>query len=378
MARDGCAQVPEGPGHVKDRMQVETTATLRGMECVDLTEVVSGDGAGREQAGLRIARSLERCGAVVVQDPRVRAELNDAYCDMMQRYFAQSAECKMRDARPELNFQLGVTPEYTERARDNSEYIAALSAEDRPVAATRGLDPKWRFFWRPGASDNVVPAAFEAEWRNTMDEWGFKLQDTMMLVSSLLAVGLGAEQDTFERMLQGGPHLLAPTGSDLFEIGQKMAKLGKDEALASPLPLAGFHYDLNFLTAHGKSTHGGLYIWTREGKRVPVSVPPGGVLLQAGIQLEILTAGRIQRGYHEVIALPEVVQRVVRECAENRACGWRVSSTVFGHIRSDQVLEPIEVCAQEEAASRYPPVQAAVQVLRELESIQLAPSDPVS
>ena len=38
--------------------------------------------------------------------------------------------------------------------------------------------------------------------------------------------------------------------------------------------------DLNLLTIHGKSRFPGLFIWLRDGRRVPVSVPDGCLLLQ--------------------------------------------------------------------------------------------------
>lgn len=67
-----------------------------------------------------------------------------------------------------------------------------------------------------------------------------------------------------------GNHLLAPTGSNLikYDIGTTFA---------------GVHYDLNFLTIHGKSRYPGLYIWLRSGEKVPVSIPNGCLLLQSGI-----------------------------------------------------------------------------------------------
>ena len=64
--------------------------------------------------------------------------------------------------------------------------------------------------------------------------------------------------------------------------------------------LAGYHYDLNFLTIHGKSRFPGLYVWLRNGKRVPVKVPPGHLIVQAGKQIEYLTAGHVLAGFHEV------------------------------------------------------------------------------
>ena len=63
---------------------------------------------------------------------------------------------------------------------------------------------------------------------------------------------------------------------------------------------AGYHYDLNFLTIHGKSRFPGLFVWLRDGRRIPVKIPPGCLLLQAGKQLEWLTGGYVKAGMHEV------------------------------------------------------------------------------
>jgi hypothetical protein len=69
-----------------------------------------------------------------------------------------------------------------------------------------------------------------------------------------------------------GPHLLAPTGSDLSRYGEGTV-------------FAGYHYDLNVMTIHGKSRFPGLFIWLRDGTRVPVRVPDGCLLLQVGKQV---------------------------------------------------------------------------------------------
>lgn len=70
-----------------------------------------------------------------------------------------------------------------------------------------------------------------------------------------------------------GPHLLAPTGSNL-------QKYGKEGTV-----FAGYHYDLNFLTIHGRSRFPGLSIWLRNDKKVEVKVPVGCLLIQAGKQV---------------------------------------------------------------------------------------------
>ena len=63
---------------------------------------------------------------------------------------------------------------------------------------------------------------------------------------------------------------------------------------------AGYHYDLNFLTIHGKSRFPGLAVWLQDGRRMPVSIPDGCLLIQAGKQIEWLTNGYIRGGMHEV------------------------------------------------------------------------------
>ena len=67
--------------------------------------------------------------------------------------------------------------------------------------------------------------------------------------------------------------MLAPTGSDLQKYGQEGTVL------------AGYHYDLNFLTIHGRSRFPGLNIWLRNGQKVEVKVPIGCLLIQTGKQV---------------------------------------------------------------------------------------------
>jgi hypothetical protein len=42
---------------------------------------------------------------------------NSSFIDMMEKYYDQSHEAKMKDVRPELSYQLGATPEFTEVPR---------------------------------------------------------------------------------------------------------------------------------------------------------------------------------------------------------------------------------------------------------------------
>lgn len=50
---------------------------------------------------------------------------------------------------------------------------------------------------------------------------------------------------------------------------------------------------------------------------------------------------------------------------------WRVSSTLFSHIASDNILEPLGKFATDEALQQYPPIKAGHHVQAELKAINL-------
>lgn len=83
-----------------------------------------------------------------------------------------------------------------------------------------------------------------------------------------------------------GPHLVAPTGAprthpthpphptnpnhqpthqqiiEYIPAGSDLARFGEKGTV-----FAGYHYDLNFLTIHGKSRFPGLHVWLRDGRK---------------------------------------------------------------------------------------------------------------
>lgn len=156
-------------------------------------------------------------------------------------------------------------------------------------------------------------------------------------LAEMAAAGLGLPESTFKDAGRYGPHILAPTSSDLQKYGQK------------DTILAGFHTDLNFLTIHGRSRYPGLHIWARNtGRRIPVKIPPGNYLLvQAGKQLEHLTGGLVKAGYHEVVVNEQTLQTI--ECRKEEVPDRplvRISSTFFWHLSSDFDLKPIPALSQ--------------------------------
>lgn len=321
---------------------------------------------------VQVAECLRTAGALVLRDPRCSARDNERFLDMMEKYFGQADHLKQQQARPDYHYQVGVTPEGVEVPRaavdaELQEEIARQPAEHR-ARLPRGADPKWRYMWRVGPrpsstqfaelnADPVVPSGFP-EWAAVMDGWGFKMIAAVEAVAQMAALGFSLQRDSFTALMDKGPHLLAPTGSDLAAHGRPGAVF------------AGYHYDLNFLTIHGRSRFPGLHIWLRDGRKVQVSVPDGCLLVQSGKQLEWLTGGECRAGMHEVVVTERTEAAMDRARLEGRSL-WRVSSTVFGHIASDALLQPLGRFAGAPRAADYPPILAGTFVERELSAIQL-------
>ena len=157
-------------------------------------------------------------------------EHNEEYIDLMEEYFEKTGELfysgeKVEEIKAEWMYQVGATPEFIEIARDHSEKILELNftPENMPVSPLKPIfDAKWRYMWkigeRPqGAADDfpkVIPRDFLL-WEKKMNKWGTKMLEAIFTLAEMSALGMGVSRDTFTKRMQGGAHLLAPTGSDL-------------------------------------------------------------------------------------------------------------------------------------------------------------------
>ena len=288
----------------------------------------------------KVAQSFHEYGILIIKDPRAQQHNNSDYIDLMEKYFESRGERlyagkKLEDAKPEYHYQVGVCPKELEIAREHTEKIQGYSDENKPFSPLKPVyDAKWRFMWKIGerpenAGDNfpqVIPRDFP-EWEERMDTWGNKLLNGVKEVAQMAAIGMGLDRRTFLDKMEGGAHLLAPTGSDL----------KKNDVGAI---FAGFHYDIAFLTIHGKSRYPGLYVWTRSNTKLQVKVPEGCLLLQAGKTFENITGGYVLAGFHEVIYTEQTKAAMLKAESEGRST-WRVSSTMFTHFRFDTDCSPM-------------------------------------
>ncbi|CAG8708511.1 7458_t:CDS:2, partial [Acaulospora morrowiae] len=235
----------------------------------------------------KTANTLINYGTLLVKDPRVTEEDNSRFLDLMEDYFAQPFETKLKDVRSGVDYQMGVTPELKEEPRchrdPNCQDIIAQIPEDSRLLPILGPDVKW--------------------------------------------------------------DLLGILGNDL----NRYRKLNT--------VLAGFHYDLGFMTIHVK---------------IPVRIPDGCLLVQAGKQLEWLMGGEIKAGYHEVVVTESTLKAIedAKKIRPERPL-WKVSLTFFFHILNENLLSPLKSFIPN---ALYPPVLTGNQVNHELGQINLMES----
>ena len=95
-----------------------------------------------------------------------------------------------------------------------------------------------------------------------------------------------------------------------------------------------------------------------------------------------MTGGYVLAGFHEVV-YTEATRRVrdqnIQLSREQgiRKSTWRISSTLFSHLRYDVDLSPLPELAHlydaEEARMKYPAMTAHEKLIEELRAINLAP-----
>lgn len=111
------------------------------------------DPAGYVAECNKLASALRNYGCAAIQDPRFDENENIAFLNMMETYFEMSDG--KRDARPETGYQVGVTPEHVETARDYSDVMTKFTGENVPISPLKVQpDHKWRFFWRMNPAVN--------------------------------------------------------------------------------------------------------------------------------------------------------------------------------------------------------------------------------
>ncbi len=319
----------------------------------DFMEPIDLDSKDPHDAEL-LSDCLHKYGLALVKsqafDKKVRTRflkaVQDYYCSAVQiRGGDVRIEIPDDDLRKDLGYQYGPTPIGEEVAlcsqHDSSaacrKFVDRLSEGNLPftIPGSDYPDHKGRFMdhliTRTGRKPrervgvlqadgktsvvaderNIIPAQLSAKlrdsWREIMNEFGIMMLEPVTRVSQMLAKGLGLREDYFTSLMNDGHHKIAPTYASYWED----RKPGTVQAA--------LHQDIDVFAIHAQGTHSGLFVYTENGERLEVRVPPGCFLVQAGRQLYLrmrsmerkgeITTRPIKAGWHEVVVTPDAVEK---------------------------------------------------------------------
>lgn len=107
---------------------------------VDTSSMLSG--APNAEQCRKVVEGFYKHGVIAIKDPRVDEKKNQEFLNLMTRYFKQQGERyyrgeKLEDAKPEVGYQVGVTPELKERARVHESVIEKNFSKHRVVLIKR-------------------------------------------------------------------------------------------------------------------------------------------------------------------------------------------------------------------------------------------------
>jgi isopenicillin N synthase-like dioxygenase len=335
---------------------------------VDLHDLSSGDPARIARASAALREAFGVYGLVYIRNHGVDTGNLNSFYDAFRSFVARPESAKRPYGRADLWYQRGWTPPNTEVAvasggqPDFKEcyFAAPLPGDPSLIAQYPELYP-----------ENIWPEDEPQGFQRGYLALGKALHEAGLALLRGSALALDLPEDTFARMLDGGPHVTRvlnylPLGPDQVNTGILWGEEHTDFNLLTLLP-GGRFYNPAGEPAGRPDDKSGLYLRTRasaehpNGQMVRGVAPEGCIVAQVGQQLEILTGGAFLATPH-VITAPGVP-------------GWtRLSSAHFMHLQSNQLLFPLQKFHTPEVIRSYaPPVLAGTYSIKTLVDIGLAP-----
>ena len=298
---------------------------------VDLLAFESGD-AERERAVVDgLMTSLETGFVYVKHD--LSEDLIDSAYGMLEEFFTAEREVKEQFVAPGTHGQTGYTGLLVETAAtaDVADWKEMLNWGPS-IPAGHPLRTRYPHRYHdPVLPESAVPGITE-----TLTAFHRSVADLQRRVLRIIATGVGAHPDYFEKMLVDGPTL-----------SRAIHYPAMESAPEAPHVWAAEHADINLITALPRATAAGLQVRLKDsGEWIDAIAPEGGAIINTGLMLEVVTNGVIEPGIHRVVAAPGQE-------------GDRYSVVQFTHPTPWTVLSPLVSTVTEQTPQLFSPISAA-------------------
>lgn len=298
---------------------------------VDLLAFESGD-AGRARAAVDGLMSSLETGFVYVRHDLSEGLIDDAY-GQLEEFFSLDQETKGEYVAAGTHGQTGYTGLLVETAAsaDVADWKEMLNW-GRDIPAGHPLRTRYPHRYH----EQVLPEGAVPGISEVLNGFHDAVADLQRRVLRMIAVGIGAHADFFEKMLVDSPTL-----------SRAIHYPAMESAPQAPHVWAAEHADINLITALPRASARGLQVKVKgEDRWVDAGAPEGGAIINTGLMLEIVTNGIIEPGIHRVVA-------------EEGQAGDRYSVVQFCHPTPWTVLSPVASCVTSETPQRFAPIAAA-------------------
>ena len=287
-----------------------------------------------EEFARELGDSFEEFGFAIVRDHGIPADLIERADAAARAFFALPDDVKRQYQQPGQAGARGYTPFGIERAKG---------------AAVRDLKEFWHIgrtlppgdpleqFMPPNVWPEEVPG-----FRDTFESLFAAFDQSGLRILSAVALHLGLDRDFFAPTVYKGNSVL------------RLLHYPPVPPEAEGAVRAAAHEDINAITLLLGAEEAGLELLTKDGHWLPVSPPPGALVVNIGDMLQRLTANRLRSTTH----------RVVNPAGE-AARRSRYSMPFFLHFRPDFLIEPMGEGGEE-------PITANDYLLQRLREINLA------
>ena len=295
---------------------------------VDLIAFESGSTQQRNAVVDGVKRSLAT--GFVYTDHDIEEDFLDEVYAMLGAFFHLPLETKQAYAAPESHGQTGYTGLLVETAAisDVADWKEMINF-GRSLPDNHPLRARYPHRYH----EPVLPEADLPGSTALLLEFHDRVLDVQRRFLRVIAVGLGASEDFFDRQLSDGSTLTRAIRYPPMQDAPGDQHVWADE-----------HADINLITALPRATARGLQVKVDDAW-VDASPPPGHMIINTGMMLEDISNGVIPSGIHRVVAEPGQTDE-------------RISVVQFCHPTPWTVLSPLPTCVTPDNPQRFSPMTA--------------------